>query len=247
MTLTEYLYIDNRRLDSYVQQISSGIVYDKVPQWQAGVSLAGPKLEGTQASFARELTSHEKVTLLLDYLTEKDLVLTQRPVGGSEVKDFAIEDCLARRFLIPPREEPPPASTGLAMWVSPGLYLLEDFPRRDEPPDTESLYSSPASVLAMLLLHLEEELRDTIVATAWHDETLDDRLLFDFAANPSDLLAELGARPGAPRAIRSLYRVRWVVRNWGARRAFAIATIGYPIFVAESSRQRNLGAEESAV
>ncbi len=32
MALVEYLYVDDKRLDSYFEQISSPVTYDKVPE-----------------------------------------------------------------------------------------------------------------------------------------------------------------------------------------------------------------------
>jgi hypothetical protein len=40
--LTEYLYCDEHSLDSYFEQISHPVAYDKVPVWKAALSLTGP-------------------------------------------------------------------------------------------------------------------------------------------------------------------------------------------------------------
>ena len=42
MSLEEYLYVDDRRLDTYVEQLGAPIAYDKVPTWTAKLSLLGP-------------------------------------------------------------------------------------------------------------------------------------------------------------------------------------------------------------
>jgi len=70
MALKEYLYIDERRLNSYFEQISSPVKYDKVPVWKASISLTGPNAEGQQARFARPYTKHEKIEKLNEYVID---------------------------------------------------------------------------------------------------------------------------------------------------------------------------------
>ena len=48
MKLAEYIYVDERRLNSYFEQLSSPIAYDKVPTWKASLSLTGPTAGGAQ-------------------------------------------------------------------------------------------------------------------------------------------------------------------------------------------------------
>ena len=75
MPLIEYLYVDERRLNSYFEQISSPVGYDKVLVWNAELSLKGPEAEGTQARFARPSTTHEKVTALMKFFGKEGLGL----------------------------------------------------------------------------------------------------------------------------------------------------------------------------
>jgi hypothetical protein len=47
--LTEYLYVDEQRLNSYFDQITEHpVAYDKIPTWKASLSITGPSAEGTQ-------------------------------------------------------------------------------------------------------------------------------------------------------------------------------------------------------
>jgi hypothetical protein len=63
MALVEYLYVDDKRLDSYFEQISSPVTYDKVPEWNAEIGLTGPKGGGKQVRFARPFTTPKRFPL----------------------------------------------------------------------------------------------------------------------------------------------------------------------------------------
>jgi hypothetical protein len=56
MALVEYLYVDEERLDTYFQQISSPVTYDKVPVWEASLTITSPGAKGSQQRFARPYT-----------------------------------------------------------------------------------------------------------------------------------------------------------------------------------------------
>jgi hypothetical protein len=105
MELVEYLYVDEKRLDTYFEQISSPVTYEKVPEWNAEISITGPKAGGKQARFARPYTTHEKISALTKHLEDKGLVEYERP-GAKKAKDlgrmFRIERCRAKRVFIPP-------------------------------------------------------------------------------------------------------------------------------------------------
>ena len=58
MTLVEYLYVDERRLASYFEQISPVVAYDGVPSWSAGVGLTGIHVDRGQEKHARAFTNH---------------------------------------------------------------------------------------------------------------------------------------------------------------------------------------------
>ena len=63
MSLIEYVYVDEKRLDAYFEQISSPVTYDKVPEWNADISITGPKAGGS---------NHDSLVPLL---------LTKRPLS----------------------------------------------------------------------------------------------------------------------------------------------------------------------
>lgn len=72
-SLTEYLYGDKRRVDTYFEQISSPTRYDKVPVWKAEAGLLGPKAEATQARFPRPFTTLEEDRRAAEFLKNGDL------------------------------------------------------------------------------------------------------------------------------------------------------------------------------
>jgi hypothetical protein len=128
MALVEYLYVDQERLDTYFEQISSPITYDKVPMWNAEISLIGPKAGGAQQRFARPYTTHEKILRLIVYVEDEGLVGYGRADGqkiglggasseGNE-KEFRIETCRAKRVFIPPNHGQPPGVGELKVWIS---------------------------------------------------------------------------------------------------------------------------------
>src|SRR5215210_128620 len=123
MALVEYLYVDERRLDTYFEQISSPVTYDKVPEWNAEIGLTGPKGGGKQARFARPYTMHEKISNLTEYLEDEGLVAYERPGNRDPIpiadrKLFRIETCRAKRVFIPPDHGQPQEVGALNVWIS---------------------------------------------------------------------------------------------------------------------------------
>jgi len=281
MSITEYIYIDKRRLDSYLEQIASPIIYDKVPVWRAALGLS-PSLEGTVEKHGRELTTHEKITKLMNYLNKENLIYTWRlrdrerwgaPTHG---KVFVLETCQATRIWIPPKPHSSLTFKGLTLWISSSplseyqsyaldqeyppeffrnmfpeydedrpvgtLYLLEDFPR-----DDLGLAQTVSSYTALHMLLYEymtgarkegilEEFQNTIVGSALIDPksiTYSD-LEARFSSDPTQLLAQLGAKIGTSRTIQTLYRIRATLNDRNSKPEFSVVTIGYPIFIAEA-------------
>jgi hypothetical protein len=152
--LVEYLYVDQRRLDAYVEQITSPLRVERVPLWQATASLSGLSASAGQSSVTRPLTTHEQVKALLEHLEREHAVARDRRVltPHSPVV-FKAETCRAARVVLPLTGGPGGGGRGLALWATqrrashldlPGsesraqrchedLLLLEDYPRSDEP------------------------------------------------------------------------------------------------------------------
>lgn len=131
MSLAEYLYVDDRRLDKYVEQIGSLITYDKVPIWTATLSLLGPAAEGTQQRTGRPLRQSEKINRLLDYLKKHDLLAEGRFTGRNafthNAKMFRLETCLAVKTFIPPAT-PETLAPKESEWVEDYFPLAKEDP-----------------------------------------------------------------------------------------------------------------------
>jgi hypothetical protein len=130
MALVKYLYVDERRLDAYFEQISSPVTYDKVLVWEASLTITSPGAEGSQQRFARPYTTHEKITKLTKHLEDKGLVAYERPgyqdpVDIEDREAFRIETCRAKRVFIPPDHGQPPDVAALNVWISANFALTE--------------------------------------------------------------------------------------------------------------------------
>jgi hypothetical protein len=203
MSLREYLYVDGRRLDAYLDQIGPPITYDKVPVWHAEIALTGPKAAATQERRARVLTLHEKVEALLKHLTHEGLIYDGRPVYSSGNRDrdlqFAVETCSAVRVQIPARLRSGDNTKTLSLWVASPvnegqtpsgksseadraglLCLLEDFNYSDETPfDGHSV--SAYSLLWSIIWSLREQMSKVVLGDTF--PTVDDQVSDDSLEN----------------------------------------------------------------
>lgn len=250
--LTDYVYCDQPRLDSYFEQISETVAYDKVPVWKAGLSFTGLTAEGTQIRPGRQFTMHEKVQRLVEHLRANDLVASGRLTDWRQGPDdgpFRVEAMSARRATIPTRASVP-GFPGLGLWVSVkpdandgaaahvpfgrrrfpmgALFLIETIGGKDR--DPRDLTFSGYSWLALLVTVLDESFQDALSGNAKPQQSalahdLDSR----FTRDPIDALSRLGAIFAPPRRIAALYRVRAACA--AREHDFAITTIGYPIVV----------------
>jgi hypothetical protein len=240
----EYLFVDERRLNSYFEQISAPVIYDKVPTWNVELSLAGPKAAGTQTRQGREPTTHEKIERFVKYVQTNNLITSERPslVNADRVKGlFFMEKLTMRRVQIKRNDE------ALNIWVTEprlekefdpnvdefplgALFLIEDF-RGDEGRDrTYTGYSS----LYLLTEELVSENRDTI-NDVFNQLRKQDDVTRLFAVDPLGTLKFLGGRIGPERHIVTVYRYRASCIEMEDVRGRATTTIGYPIFVRESA------------
>lgn len=183
--MREYLYVDDRRLNAYVEQISPPITYDKVPVWRTEVGIIGPKAGATQERRARTLTRHEKVEALLNHLIASKVLHSSRPRLSDRhrlserhdepLSEFVLETFMAVRIEIPANVQPEPAGKSLALWVShPAetkntdesasgiLCLLEDFHYSDKTP-FNGYDNSAFSLLWSLAWSLRNEISDLVI------------------------------------------------------------------------------------
>jgi hypothetical protein len=236
MGVAEYLYIDKRRLNSYIEQFRSPVTRDKSLLWQAGISVSGPGASIGQASNTRSLTDHEKIELLLEHLQKTDQLGEGRNLDYHCETAFRLEQCCAQRAFIPPRPHASVPSKGIVLWISYGdsvaglgtLTLLEDFPRSDNP---EVVTLSAYSSLLVLFDEVDREVHSTVLHTRrrW---TLKSRDRYN--SDPIAFLKKTGCTIGPPRWIRALYRVRVAFLEVFSPGYGLPGSFGYPVFITEA-------------
>ncbi len=221
MSLIEYIYVDTARLSSYFEQISNPTKYDKVPVWRASLGLSGPKAEALQQRSGRAFTRHEKVTALVDYLQEQNLISHKR--SSTKHGEFFLEVCRARPVHIPAFESPTLSSPRLNLWISPPrsignpgheqanedesllLCLLLDFPKDDDGyPESLSTYS----LWARVWCDAWKDGRYTYKNVMLEAVKSKDMSWPTTAEGVLDWLVDVGAQVGTERSIRVLYRFR---------------------------------------
>lgn len=254
--MREYIFVDKRRLDSYVDQIRSPLTADKLPEWSVGLSLAGPKAGGSQKQVTRPLASHEKVEELLTHLRKHKWVTTGSPSTSHGIHTsptFRIDTVTATRVFLPPTESARTDFNGLHIWFAhydakeaPGrnsdengkLFLLEDI---SEPDSSPHHFVSAFSELLLLTGIHEPQLE---LCDAGH-KLMVSSAETQFASNPVGELLRLGAVPVLERDITVLYRIRTCTdTSDGTTKPFVestefvpsgFMTVGYPIVICEGS------------
>lgn len=196
MSLAEYLYVDERRLNSYVEQIGGSLKYDKIPILSADVGLV-PKATLQQSRVQRSMSTHEKVSKLKRYLMGKSLL--HGPLFL--VEEIGREVRIQGSALQPGNEE-----TVILWWLErvpelggKGLLALLDFTGPDvASAERMSRFSTFAWLVESAFPSLEEErLRPNSAFSKL------DRL------SPEDFFARAQARIGDPRPVSVLFRARF--------------------------------------
>ena len=240
-SLIEYLYIDERRLDEYFEQISPPVMYDKVPIWKTVLGLFGPKVEATQSRPGRPFTTHEKVTRFHHHLKKDKLLIEHRPVEPFEMElrddsnssnQFRLEQMSAQRVRLNKVDE----DIEINIWVSlqpdrqikesrsavGALFLIEDFRGNDDRVTRISGFSS--------LWFLVQEMKPLIELANSNIFDQADKIEDRFGEDPIGTLKDLGAQFGPSRRIQATYRIRVCGMEMGAR-DHATTTVGYPIVI----------------
>lgn len=241
--LVEYIFVDRRRLLSYLIQLGASPTYDKLPSWNIGLSLAGPTVTGRQTLAIRALSDHEMITKLTQYLLRTGQLKEGRPVHHLDIQHgpFWIERMTAYKVIFP--VVPPQVVRGLqelAIWVSnPAaenlngslysegtfLYLIESYWKNDE--QIQTTFSGFSAFAEMI---------DALATTCKVPKVKRD--LFDHLhshRHPLEVMEMLGASVQPARDIESLYRLRYLsdeqVFSDTAGRHRSNDAYGYPIFI----------------
>jgi hypothetical protein len=251
--LVEYLYIDEARIDSYFEQISDPVKYDKVPVWKSGLALTGISVEAAQSRPQRPFTMHEKIITLRRYLQNEKLLADRREVelhwreqGGTLEKPYFSERISARRMILKPGTLLEDTSH-LAFWYSETeesmseesdatqgimrrtLLLIEDYFGGD---DNRLFRFSGASMLTALTSAAADRYRATLQLDEGPNEPprkipFSKNTMRSFSSNnPLELLLGLGATLGPVREVSALYRLRQLITDRDAS-----LLVGYPIVI----------------
>lgn len=247
--LQEIIYVDEKRLDTYFEQISNPVKFDKIPEWDGEITAGGliPKLEvqagRKQKNHPRPYTLVEKVKIFYDYMEKNNLITDNRPVDPFEDDKssfFRFETMYAYKGSVPaPKHRNDLGS--LIIWVSPQpnkqsgqavsedsdeagtLFLLEDFRVPDKDPIAFSSYST-------LLLFMEDEVYPAIEYSALASlNERDKKVSALLATDPVLALSRLGAVFGRERLIKTIYR--FIATCNEEDNDFSVTIIGYPIVI----------------
>jgi hypothetical protein len=236
--LRDYLYVDRKRLDSYLEQISSTSTYDRVPSLGVGVSPAGPSVSAQEPRVRRDKSDHEKVCELIAYLERHGHLRHRRPVliqadhEDLALPDFVLEQCDAVRILIPAAASD--GDPGVVVWVSEwpierddrvlrpaGLLCIIQDSTFDDSRHRAGFEHSSYTWLQALLHQLHQQPLETKLA-AQYPSSLTGDYRFDLMVAQDHLRSEIGmlrTNPLAwltakgcvlslPRRITALYRIR---------------------------------------
>lgn len=235
--LREYLYVDDRRVNSYLEQISSTDTYDRVPSLQFGVSGDGnPSMRFEYSKQRRPKNQHALVTELVSHLDRRGKLGRARPRWGDSSEadpepTFVLETCEAVKVLFPDTKGD--AGSGVVAWLSEWptdrrahalrpagvLCMIEDATSDDRV--HRASFSSYSWLLALLhQLHLQPT-RTALAAQfsfaqdgeygfdllAAHHELHPDAAVF--RPNPVQWLKQKGCVVSPePRRVTALYRIR---------------------------------------
>ena len=249
MALREYLYIDEKRLNSYFEQISkTPVTYDKIPILETNFGL--PSLFRAvlkQSRFGRSTTNHEKIHMLDDYLRRNNSL---KEVEHTRALGYSFHDIHPKKFcsvvfeaikiIIPEKsdEKHMRMLKSLNLWMSldQDLFLLEDIPF-----DVQDTHDMRPSIFSRFLcmvdafryggIDLEAEnwnifqKYENIVFTDKDKRRMDCHPLGPPILEINNFLKDVGAILGPKRQIESLFRIRHTC---------ASVVYGYPIFIIEA-------------
>ncbi len=268
MDLVEYLFVDQKRLEMYAEQM-----LDILPRGTSttisgtvGLSSTGPSLNLERKVAERAPSVHEKIVGLRQMLTESGNLGTKRPPrllerGRALETPFILETTIARKVILPRSLlSGLPSLNELAVWVA-------DPDPTDFTTVNESWDCSEGTFLLLTELHLDDVKFHTtysgcsalqaVVNVATGKPFLSTAEYEPLGrwnkAHPVEKLVDLGAHAGDSRRIETLYRVRYMtdeqcyVVDGGERRVYDL--LGYPVYIADAGfgvLQANHGLQPTA-
>ena len=175
----DYLFIDDKRLNSYLSQVSSTDSIRRAPSLALSMSHSGPSVSAGLTHEYREKTDHEKLCELIKYLERSKQIAHNRPSVIKEsgdyvnIPNFVIEECEACRILIPSTKNSNNME-GIVIWVSewplerdthslipPGLLCLIQDSTQDDRKHNAGFSHSGYTWLQSLMYQLSKEYIET--------------------------------------------------------------------------------------
>jgi hypothetical protein len=252
-SLRDYLFVDEKMLSSYIEQISSEDVEEKSRSSKMGVSLSGPQFERAEATARRKKTTTEKIDELVAFLKQEGMLGEVRPnemydyqQGRKDMPPFFRERTVAKKVILPSDSlKDLKGVNQLAVWIS-------DPDPRSIIPEDQANWEFRGSFLYLTELHLDNGGFHTVysgcsalqaVANAATGLKLIDRTAAGEPLgrgnykHPIEKLASYGAIVGDEREIDILYRIRYMTneqcfsKDGNEYRVNDI--LGYPIYIAQ--------------
>jgi len=247
-SVVEYVYLDDARLSSYVDQLRAPVTYDKVPGFSVELGIPIPTAKAETIRVARAYTPYEQVAFLEQRLTDNGQLARGRWRGENidrdilrETSTFRMETCLARRVIVSD------GADKLGVWVSRydvagrtsnprTLLLFEGVHATDEP----ATYMSSYSRLLLLLVQSAgrlgewEVMGDAVQKTHGGREDMMTSVSEELAKNPLGFLEKLDSQILLERCIRTLYRVRHAAIIEAPWMRPIATTLAYPIYVVDA-------------
>jgi|CZKJ01.1.fsa_nt_gi hypothetical protein len=251
--LRNYLYIDEAKLDSFAQQIRTTKKRTVKRQKKVNLSITGLGVELSEEDAWQELSTHEKVEVLLAHLETFHLVDFSRPLEllaeegrAPRGRPFILETMLARRVIIPDVHlHAAPGLKHLAVWVSdpdPSVYTNEEWTWRGTfvyltelwLDDGGSAFWSGCSALQAIVNAAQgEKVNAGPTCEEWEPFG---RGSYD---HPVRKLGSINGTAGDERWITALYTKRHVTNEqcytWNGEKRRVNEVLGYPIFIAEAA------------
>jgi hypothetical protein len=250
--LDTFLYLDNRQMKMYLDQLPESIQKHIKAKFTFGLSLAGPKLDATVEKEKKALNLYEQLVTLEEIFKINKSVTTRRPKSMKAATDkpytFVHETTTATKLIFPKNKiEQLNGIKHLAIWISEPnpkhlgdenkweytgtfLYLLESIGDYGE---YQSVISGVSALLVLCNIVLGHDFFDTLLNKA--DEETFGRWNY---IHPIEKLKTIGAIPTEKRKIETLYRCRYITNEQSytyKNEKYRVSDLlAYPIYIKEA-------------
>jgi hypothetical protein len=246
--LTSYVYVAERLVNSYFDQIRPLEEPEKINSLNISLSLTGPKVDLSQTKKLGDPSMHEKILKIEKFLEEKGDLDHKRPQesidnGCIESTRFVSEVFTARKVIVPCKDSGLGSDVDFfVVWISdpdPAVHVVEDYVWRgtflylvEGWHDSVKYHSTYSGCSALqFIMNIADgkkplELGDGEPLGRGSD------------LHPIDKLRRLGATTSDQRRLFSLYRKRYVTNeqcyDYSGQKRRVNDLVGYPLFIANA-------------